>query len=67
MALPDVVAPPVSIDDQIACVERELAMREKMYPRWIKQHKMTPQGMDREMGRLRAVLCTLVAVRAGLR
>jgi hypothetical protein len=68
MALPEEVThPPVSIDDQIACVEREIGFRERVYPRWVEQKKMTQRVMERELLRMRAVLCTLVAVRAGLR
>jgi hypothetical protein len=49
----------VSIDDQIACVERELRYREHVYPRRIADKKMTQQLADREMIRMQAVLQTL--------
>jgi len=49
----------VSIEDQIACVERELKYREHVYPRRIADKKMTQQLADREMTRMQAVLQTL--------
>lgn len=56
----------VSIEDQIAEVKRELAMRERVYPRWINapKPKLTPQTGERQMARLRAVLATLEQVAA---
>ena len=39
----------VSLDDQIACVERELAMRGRVYPRWVAQGKLTQSAADLEL------------------
>lgn len=63
--MPDLLA--VSIEEQIACVDRELSMRERVYPRWVNQHppKMTPRTMDLELSRMRAVRQTLIEVRDG--
>jgi predicted oxidoreductase len=60
------VAAPVTIDEQIACVEREIGFREKVYPRWVNKHppKMTPTTMNLELSRMRAVLDTLRSVKA---
>lgn len=49
----------VSIYDQIACVEREIAMRRRAYPRWIEQGRMTPQKSAQEIAAMEAVLETL--------
>jgi len=49
----------VSIEDQIACVERELRFRERVYPRWVADHKLLQVTADIEMSRMRAVLLTL--------
>lgn len=50
----------VSLSDQIACVDREIRMREKVYPRWVKSHKLTQKTADLELGRMRAVLGSLI-------
>lgn len=57
----------ISIDDQIACVDRELSMRERVYPRWVNapKPKMTPKTMELELARMRAVRQTLLDVRSG--
>lgn len=49
----------VPIIDQIACVRREIGMRERVYPRWIDAGKMKQVAADREMTGMRAVLMTL--------
>lgn len=53
----------VSLDEQIECVDRELAFRAKVYPRWVNasKPKMTPAAAEREMKRMRAVRESLVA------
>lgn len=53
----------VSLEDQIACVFRELRMRESVYPRLIENRKMARDLADRELGRMRAVLRTLEGLR----
>ena len=32
---------PISIGEQLACIEREIGFRVKCYPRWVKQGKLT--------------------------
>lgn len=51
----------VSLEQQIAEVERELKIREVVYPRWINaaKPKLRPETADRQMARMRAVLETL--------
>lgn len=51
----------VRIDDQIACVTREIAMRRKVYPRWVAAGKMTQAKADTEISCMLAVLATLEA------
>lgn len=53
---------PVSLVDQITCVDRELRMREKVYPRWVKAHKLTQKLADLELARMHAVLVSLVGL-----
>jgi len=52
---------PVSLDDQIACVRRELALRRSVYRRRVLDKKMTPEAADRELVHMEAVLETLNA------
>lgn len=54
---------PVTIDQQIECVERELKLRERVYPRRIAARQMTTVLAERELDRMRAVLATLRALK----
>jgi hypothetical protein len=49
----------VSIEDQVRCCERELALRLKAYPRWVANGRMTQKQMDLEIERMEAVIETL--------
>ena len=52
---------PPSLAEQIACIEREIAMRVRVYPRQISAGRMTQVKADREIALMRAVLTTLEA------
>jgi hypothetical protein len=54
---------PIPIEAQIAEVERELAMREKVFPRWIDEKKLKPENAARCMNAMRAVLATLQSIK----
>jgi hypothetical protein len=54
---------PIGIDEQIACVEREIALRRRVYPRRIADRKMTQQLADRQLAAMSAALHTLLFVR----
>ena len=49
----------IPIDEQVKCVEREIGMRERVYPRWIEAKRMTQKKADQELEAMRAVLETL--------
>ncbi len=49
----------VPIGEQIACIDRELRYRLRVYPRWVEAGKMTPNKAREELRRLEAVLETL--------
>ena len=55
----------MNIADQIKCVEREIGMRERVYPNWVKSGKMKPETAERETGAMKAVLETLKSVASG--
>lgn len=54
------------IDGQIACVKREIGMRERVYPTWVDRHRMSKEQADREITAMRDVLRTLETVKAEL-
>lgn len=51
--------PDVTIAEQVACVERELGMRKRVYPRWVANGKLNQAAADLEMRRMEAVRDTL--------
>lgn len=55
---------PVSIEDQIREVQRELDMRREVYPRRVANKSMTQQRADRQTKVMEAVLDTLKGARS---
>jgi hypothetical protein len=53
----------ISLTDQIACVRRKIAMRERLYPRWVNTGRMKQQDAEREIATMRAVLWSLESLR----
>lgn len=51
----------VPLPEQVACVDRELKMRRRVYPRWVAAGKMTQEKADSEMRAMEAVLETVMA------
>lgn len=49
----------IPLAEQVECVEREIRMREKTFPRHVTQGKLTQSIADLELERMRAVLVTL--------
>lgn len=49
----------VSLPRQIECVEREIAMRRRVYPRWVAVGKMQQAKADDEIAIMEAVVATL--------
>jgi hypothetical protein len=41
--------------DKLRCVERELRMRKKVYPRWIAEGRMTQQQAEHEIDCMAAI------------
>ena len=50
----------ISLSDQIKCVEREIDMRRRVYPRRVINKTITEGEKDREIAAMQAVLNTLV-------
>lgn len=51
-----------SLIEQVACVQREIAMREVVYDRRVGAGKMSRAIADRELETMRAVLATLLSL-----
>lgn len=49
----------VPIQDQIDCIKREIAMRERTYPTLVERRRLSQEQANRELTRMRAVQCTL--------
>lgn len=48
-----------TLQEQIACVSREIHMREHVYPRWVQAKKMSQNKADYELQTMREVLYSL--------
>ena len=53
----------IDLDQQIACVQREIGLRKRAYPRWIQLGKMTQPVADEQLASMEAVLVTLQKLR----
>jgi hypothetical protein len=54
----------ITLDDEIAEIEREVNLRQKVYIRWIAQGRLTDAKADWQLAVMRRVLMRLQAVRA---
>lgn len=45
--------------DLIGCAEREVKMRERVYPRWVAKGRMTQEKADRELALMKAIVAKL--------
>ena len=52
---------PFTTEDLIACVEREITMRKKVYPRWVEQRKMKADKADWEIAAMEEIARVLRA------
>ena len=65
--MPDLFAgEPMTLQDQIAVVEREIRMRERVYPRWVAAMRMTSDAADFQTRGMLAVLQTLKTVESAV-
>lgn len=49
----------ISIEKQIAAINREIRYREFLYPKWVASGKMTQQKADYQIAVMKAILKTL--------
>ena len=45
----------ISSAEKLACLEREIAMRRRVYPKWIASGKLKQEKADREIAVMEAV------------
>ena len=55
----DLFGDAIGPQDMLACARRELAMRERVYPRWVALRKMKQADADRETAVMRAIVAHL--------
>ena len=53
----------ISLEEMISCADREIRMREKTYPRFVEQHKLTQMIADMEIARMKSIKRLLVELR----
>ena len=53
----------ITIEQQIAAVRRELAMRQRVYPGWVEKKKMKQADADYQLAAMQAVHDTLMAIK----
>jgi hypothetical protein len=51
-------------DDLLKCVDREIRLRERVYPRWVEQARMTAGHAQGELSGMRAVRAVLAQLPA---
>ena len=57
---------PITVDDKRACLERELRLRRRVYPRFVKAGRMTPEQAAREIALMQAILADYPDPQGGL-
>jgi hypothetical protein len=48
-----------TLEAQMACVKREIALRQRVYPKWVQSGRMKLDMADREIACMTAVLRSL--------
>ena len=54
---------PIPLEAQIDCAVREIYFRERVYPRWVEEGRMSRKKADGELAAMKAILDTLRALR----
>ncbi len=54
----------VTFEQMVTCVDREIGLREKHYPRWVAQKKLLQSAADMELLRMKAVRENIIKSRA---
>lgn len=63
--MPDQEAPAaIPLEEQIKEAHRELAIRQRVYPKWVKEGRLTQEAADRQIANSKAIIATLTALEA---
>lgn len=54
----------IGLPEQVRAVEREIAMRRRVYPRWVESKRMTQAKAAAEIAAMEAVLATIKGLEA---
>ncbi len=54
----------IPLAQQIACLKREIAMRQRVYPKWVESGRMKLDMAEREIATMTAALHTLMGLEA---
>lgn len=54
-----------SLQDLISCASREVAMRQRLYPRWVAEGRMTREKAAREVDLMQEIVERLRALSVG--
>lgn len=46
----------IRTEDKLACAKRELAMRQRVYPHWVEQNKISAGKAEHEIECMKAIL-----------
>ena len=55
----------MNISEQIREVKREIALRKRVYPRWVSAGKLSDQAAERQLEAMESVLETLAELAMG--
>lgn len=50
----------ITVAEQVKCIERELALRKRVYPRWIEQSKISPGKAEYEIKVMESIRLSLL-------
>lgn len=50
---------PISLQNQLACAQRELAKRQRCYPKWVREGKLKQPIADYEISAMSAIVASL--------
>ena len=52
----------VTLQEMVDCINRELSFRSRVYPRWVRDGKLSQKVADMEMIRMQAIRDKLVSL-----
>lgn len=53
----------ITLDQEIAELRREIAMRRRLYPQWVANNRLTQEAASRQIDCLEATLARLQAIK----